>query len=100
MINPPQGVIVPIVVVLEVKIIESNTRRYVNIPKMFDLILNVGRGQIGPEVIVCIGRTLTVRYRSTDGWVGIRRQNGQGAVVEKAGITKVVGELAANFDTS
>ena len=64
--------IVPIVVVLEVKIVESNTRGYVNISRKFDLILNVSRGQIGPEVIVCIGRTLAERYRSADGRVGIR----------------------------
>src|SRR5688572_13618224 len=100
MVDTPEVVVVPVVLVLEVKIVESKARRHVNIPRKFDLILNVGRSQIRPEVIVRIGRALAVRYRSADGWVRIRRQNGQGAVVEEASITKVVGELAADFYTS
>ena len=80
MIYPAQVLSVSIVVVLEIEMIESDTRDYVNIPGKLDLILNVGRGQIGPEMIVCIGRALTERYRGVDGGVGIRRQDGYGTV--------------------
>ena len=63
----------------------------------FNLVLNVAGGEIGLDVIVGVGRILTKRDGRLDDWIGQRRQNRSGAVVEEAGASEVVGQLSAQF---
>ena len=77
--------------------IEADAGHHLEVARQLDLILQVSRAQIGGQMIVRIGRTLPEDSRRVDGRVGVRNQDRRGRVVEKTGVSKVVGELPAGL---
>ena len=97
-VDAVQGVAVAVVVVREVEAVEAQAAQHLQRWGQLDLVLDVGRGDVGLEVVVGVGRALAVGDRRVDRRVGERDRDRRGGVVEEAGVAEVVGVLPADLD--
>jgi hypothetical protein len=83
--------------VREIKLIESHAAEKLHAARQLHLILGVGRCNACPDVIVGIGRTLTIRDWNRNRRVQKRHLNGRGVVVEESGVAEIVGPLPSEL---
>ena len=98
MVDTVQRVAVAVVVILQVEPIETQSCDDLHVAGQLDLVLSVSARDVRAEMVVGVGGVLPERDGCAGRRVGERHQNGRRAVVEKAGVPDVVGQLPSDLD--